>query len=453
MRVSRLERGLGIEVYASKSLGIGGRIRQVPEDFIVEEILVDGSRAEVQPIKTEQPSVSGRYLTCVLVKRDWDTLLAIKEVSKRLGISYESIQMAGIKDAKAVTAQHISIGGVSRERVSRLRVRDLILYPLRFSNEKISPHHLWGNQFHISVRGITHSSSAIKQRVENVQKELSYLGGFPNFFGHQRFGTLRPITHLVGSSLVRGELEKAALTFLAQPSPHEHPEAREARQQLQDTRDFRAATRYFPRHLEYERLMLGHLSKQPRDYVGAFRRLPLKLRKLFVQAYQAYLFNRFLSQRIQGGIPMNEAQVGDHVVKLDSHGLPTSESTQVTAQSRSDIREALEEGRARIAIPLAGFRQKASNGSQGEIEKSILEMEKVAPKDFRISPMPEISAAGGLRTILAPMINLTIEMASQDSANASKRKISLDFMLNRGSYATILLREFMKPQDPIKAGF
>ena len=453
MRVSRLERGLGIEVYASKSLGIGGRIRQVPEDFIVEEILVDGSRAEVQPIKTEQPSVSGRYLTCVLVKRDWDTLLAIKEVSKRLGISYESIQMAGIKDAKAVTAQHISIGGVSRERVSRFRIRDLILYPVRFSNEKISPHLLWGNQFHISVRGITHSSSAIKQRVENVQKELSYLGGFPNFFGHQRFGTLRPITHLVGSSLVRGELEKAALTFLAQPSPHEHPEAREARQQLQDTRDFRAATRYFPRHLEYERLMLGHLSKQPRDYVGAFRRLPLKLRKLFVQAYQAYLFNRFLSQRIQGGIPMNEAQVGDHVVKLDSHGLPTSESTQVTAQSRSDIREALEEGRARIAIPLAGFRQKASNGSQGEIEKSILEMEKVAPKDFRISPMPEISAAGGLRTILAPIINLTIEMVSQDSANASKRKISLDFMLNRGSYATILLREFMKPQDPIKAGF
>ncbi|MFQ6081601.1 MAG: tRNA pseudouridine(13) synthase TruD, partial [Candidatus Bathyarchaeia archaeon] len=271
--------------------------------------------------------------------------------------------------------------------------------------------------------------------------------------GHQRFGTIRPITHLVGSFLVRGEPEKAALTFLAQPSPHEHPESREARQRLLDTQDFQEAARSFPWHLRYERWMLSHLAKRPRDFVGAFRRLPRKLRKLFVQAYQSFLFNRFLSQRIQRGIPLNEAQIGDYALSLDDYGLPTTRFTRVTARSIQSVEKALTEGRMRIALPLIGFKQPSSDGIQGEIERETLESEGVSPRDFRVSSMPEISAPGGLRTTLASMIHLSIEGASSDSANPSKRKVGLSFTLHRGSYATILLREFMKPRDLIKAGF
>ena len=67
--------------------------------------------------------------------------------------------------------------------------------------------------------------------------------------------------------------------------------------------------------------------------------------------------------------------------------------------------------------------------------------------------MPEISARGGLRTILTPMISPIIEAMHEDPANTSKQTLKLEFMLQRGSYATVLLREFMKPQDLLKAGF
>jgi tRNA pseudouridine13 synthase len=100
-----------------------------------------------------------------------------------------------------------------------------------------------------------------------------------------------------------------------------------------------------------------------------------------------------------------------------------------------------------------GFEQPPSQGVQGEIEKEILEAENVDPQDFQISFMPEVSAPGMLRPILAPATNLSVEKASEDSANPSKRKIRLGFTLLRGSYATVLLREFMKPRDLIKAGF
>jgi len=453
LRVPRLEKELGMEVYASQFPGIGGRIRQFFEDFVVEEVLVDGSRAEVQPIEPRQVVGEGRYLICVLVKRGWDTLLSVKECAKRLGIGQKRVQIAGMKDAKALTAQHVSLYGIDPEQILQVKIKDITLYPLRFSDEMVFPHLLFGNQFHVLIRAISRSSSVAEQRIKNVQSELLNLGGFPNFFGHQRFGTVRPITHWVGKFLTQGDLERAALVFLAQPSPYEHPEAREARQQLQKTQDFKEGLRNFPEHLKYERSMLSHLVKQPRDFVGAFRRLPLKLRKLFLQAYQSFLFNKFLSQRTQQGILINEAQTGDYAVYLDSHGLPTTNFVQVTAQSRSGVEEALNEGRMRIATPLIGFQQSCSEGVQGEIEREILETENVAPQHFYVSSIPEISAPGGLRAILAPIVNLSVEKPTKDSANPSKRKVMLGFTLHRGSYATVLLREFMKPQDLIKAGF
>lgn len=453
MNVPRLEKQLGIEVYASPSLGISGKIRQFSEDFVVEETLVDGSKAEISPVETRQLVGKGRYLICVLVKRDWDTFLAVRKVAKRLGISPKRIQIAGIKDAHALTAQHISIRRITPEQVSRIKIKDITLRPLRFSEEMVFSQLLLGNQFRVSIGSISHTSSVTERQVRKVQSELLSLGGVPNFFGHQRFGTVRPITHLVGRSITKGDWKKAALIFLAQPSPHEHPEAREARQQLRNTRNFREALRLFPRYLRYEQMMLIHLTKQPKDFVGAFRKLPLKLRRIFVQAYQSFLFNRFLSQRIRRGIPPNEAQVGDYVVSLDNHGIPTDEFTLVTTQSFSSVKKALNESKMRVAIPLLGFKQSPSEGIQGEIEQEIVETENVVPRKFYVPHMPEISAPGRLRTILAPMIDLSIEQPTEDSVNSSKQKVKLNFTLHRGSYATVLLREFMKPRNLIKAGF
>jgi tRNA pseudouridine13 synthase len=453
LKVPRLERALGIEVYASQSLGIGGRIRQFPKDFVVEEVLVDGTKAEVGKAEIPPPTGIGRYLVCSLIKRDWDTLLAIRKVAKRLGISGDRIRIAGIKDARALTAQHITISRTTPAEISQVKIQDITLRPLYYSNIKLSSKLLLGNRFHILIRGVSHAASIINRRIEKVQSELSNIGGLPNFFGHQRFGTIRPNTHLVGRFLVQEDLEKAALAYLAESSLHEHPESREARQRLHETEDFKEALRTFPRRLKYERMMLSHLATQPRDLLGAFRRLPLTLRRLFVQAYQSFLFNRFLSKRIRREIPLNTAQAGDYAVKLDSIGLPTASFTQATAQSLQSVQKSIDENEMCIALPLIGFEQNPSAGVQGEIEEEILETESLTPDDFRISSLPEISSRGGLRTALTPIINLSIEELSKDSANPSSRALKLGFMLHRGCYATVLLREYMKPQDLIAAGF
>jgi tRNA pseudouridine13 synthase len=454
VQVPPLEKELGIEIYITQSLGIGGTIRQFLDDFVVEELLVDGSLAEVTPpVETWEPVGEGHYLICVLIKRRWDTFLAVRKVAEKLRVNQKRIRFAGIKDTKALTAQHISLQNVSPNRVSEIKIRDITLYPQRFSKERIYSQLIQGNRFHITIRGIPHPPSVIEERTKNIQDEIEELGGVPNFFGHQRFGTIRPNTHKVGRYLVKGDVEKAALAFLAEPSLHEHPEAKEAREKLQNTGDFEGALALFPRFLRYERFMLNHLTKYPRDFVGAFRELPRRLRKLFVQAYQSYLFNSFLSERIRRGMPLNKPQVGDYMIKLDEQSLPTDKFDQVTAKNLQSMVEASEEGKMCVAAPLVGTRQPPSGGFQGEIEQEILETENLDPKNFQLSFMPEATAEGRVRAVLNPVRDLVQEEIAADTENPEMHMMKLGFTLNRGSYATVLLREFMKPQDLIQAGY
>jgi tRNA pseudouridine13 synthase len=342
-------------------------------------------------------------------------------------MSQERIQIAGIKDANALTAQHISISRTTPDMISKIKIKDIKLYPIRFSNEKMHSTLLYGNQFHIVIRLIDRSQSKIMERMQNVKHNLESPGGIPNFFGHQRFGTTRPITHIVGRHIVQGRWEEAALAFLAESSEYEHPESRQARQQLWQERNFSEALHYFPSQLKYERIMLSHLARHPKESVNAFRRLPIKLCELFVQAYQSYLFNKFLSQRMKLRMSISQPQDGDFTVKVNK--------------------------KEHLALPIIGFKQSQSSGDQGKIEREILEKEKVAPQQFRIALMPEISAAGGIRTALSPIMDFSIGEPNIDSANPSKRMVRLGFMLGKGSYATVALREFMKSGNPVDAGF
>jgi tRNA pseudouridine13 synthase len=455
-----LEKLIGIEVYDTKSLGIGGVIRQNVEDFVVEELLVDGSKAEIVPRRKSgrsalgSSSVPNRYLLCTMVKRDWDTLAAIKTVSDQLGVSARCVQIAGIKDAKAVTAQHITLEGVTYRDVDKIRVKGVTVHPVGYVRSRLSSYYLLGNSFHIAINAIKHPKLTIKRRITKTMKELEAMGGIPNFFGHQRFGTTRPITHLVGKAILEQNFRKAAMLFLAKPSHHEHPASREARQQLLSRRDFKEASKNFPKQLRYERLMLNYLALSPEDFVGAFNRLPTKLQELFPQAYQSFLFNRFLSKRIASGLSLNLAEVGDYVVNVQRTGLPMRTMYKMTSRDiLTRISKEIRAGKMRLAIPLVGFKQRLSEGRQGEIEREVLREEGIQPDSFNIAAMPHISLRGELRTATTPPVDFSLEEISDDSGDSSDHRVRVSFTLYRSSYATVLLRELMKPGDPIEAGF
>ena len=452
---------MGIEVYATSTVGIGGVIRESVEDFVVEELLVDGSKATVNPPEDHvQHQVLGSsparstHLLCVLVKRNWDTFMAMRIVAKHLSIPSSRIHFAGIKDAKAVTAQHVTVEETTAEDIGKLDMRDIELRPVGYLRHPISSYYLLGNSFCITISQIDHEETIVQTQIKETVEQLANLGGVPNFYGHQRFGTTRSITHHVGKALVQGDIRQAAMLFLAEPFPDEHPESQQARKQLRETQDYHKALEEFPKQLRYERFMLRCLVEKPDDFVGAFRMLPSRLRLLFVQAYQSYLFNKSLSMRISEGLPLNRVVAGDYAVGVERSGLPAvAMFKRATAENLSEINDAVVKGTTRLALPLIGFRQRFSQGQQGEIEKQILEQEDIRPEDFRIQAIPETSSKGELRTATTSISGLTLETTSASQHGTSKSKAALSFILQRGSYATVVLREIMKPSDPVIAGF
>src|SRR5207244_8406113 len=84
---------------------------------------------------------------------------------------------------------------------------------------------LSGNRFRIVVSDLPVEPEIVAKTVEETARALRIAGGFPSFFGIQRFGSVRPITHVVGRHLVRGEFREAVEAYVANPLEGADPES------------------------------------------------------------------------------------------------------------------------------------------------------------------------------------------------------------------------------------
>ena len=124
----------------------------------------------------------------------------------------------------------------------------------------------------------------------------------------------------------------------------------------------------------------------------------------------------------------------------------------VTSETAAEINEQVKAGKMRVALPIVGVKQKLSQGIMGEIEKQVLEEEEINLESLQVNELSRVGGRGGLRTAITLVKDFKIKNISTNEKDSSCQ-VELSFMLLRGSYATVLLREIMKPSDPLKAGF
>ncbi len=422
---SDAEKIMGMEVFFSDTPGIGGKLRKISEDFMVEEISFPVSKNE-----------DGEYTIVKIRVRNWETNRLVRQMSRALGISRKYITFAGTKDRRAITTQWFAIKA-PLEHVKGISLKDLDILEIYNSNRSIDLGDLIGNAFDITVRDANYEERELKSLLKTTEDQLYSLGGFPNFFGHQRFGALRPITHLVGKELVRGDFKKAVLIYVATPIEGEPDEAHNARKYLENTMDFSESLKRYPDNLNFEKAMLNDLVKHPEDYVGALKALPKNLLMMFVHAYQSYLFNRILSMRIKEDLPPNELLEGDLILPIDKYGLPNHKRwILVTERNFEKIKRKVEEGKAFISGAVFGSQTDLAGGIQGEIEREVLSSENVHAEDFIVPELPAASSKGIRRELVAPFKDFKYKIERND--------VKMSFALNKGCYATSLLREFMK---------
>ncbi len=129
------------------------KLKEKPEDFVVEEIL---------SLKIEE----GPYHYYKVRKTNWNTLDLIRELKMRLRV--KDVGYAGLKDKRAVTTQHISVG-----KKIPFTIPGVTLEYLGTGKQRIYLGMLEGNKFTLTVRDLDEELQPIKEIV--------------NLYGEQRF--------------------------------------------------------------------------------------------------------------------------------------------------------------------------------------------------------------------------------------------------------------------------
>lgn len=414
-----LEQDLGMRCYASDAGGIYGKLKLVAEDFIVEEIPL--------PEKSNQ----GPYLVCRLTKKNWEHQHAIREIARKLGISHRRIGWGGTKDRRAVTTQYISLYKVSAESVAQVRLKDITLEPVRQQNSQLSLGDLLGNRFSVWIRACT--APDLAGTVTTVTQAIA--DGIPNYYGLQRFGGIRPVTHRVGEHILTGDYEGAVMTYIGSAYDQEPDQVREVRRLFSTTRDALSTLSALPPAMGYERAMLQHLHNHPGDYAGALKELPPKLLSMFVSAFQSYLFNEALSARMAAGLSLIVPEPGDRLIFLNGREDIVNQSNVATAAQH------LRRGKCSLAIFMPGKDPFKPSSESEQVIESVLEERGITQESFCMaSEFVRTAFSGALRPIaLKSSIDTFVEGTS----------VRLSFTLPPGHYATTVAREYMKA-DPLQ---
>lgn len=487
------EREVGMEYYASSAAGIGGAIRERNADFRVREI----EDFETQPIDDDPDAYPHLVIRATLA--GWDTNDFARRLSDAMGISRERVSWAGTKDKRAVTTQQFSVMKGDPEELPEIRGVEIEVVgrvgrSLQFGD-------LVGNAFEIRVRG------GDFEDVEPITEQLREFGGrsvgVPNYFGQQRFGSRRPVTHRVGLEIAKENWRGAVMAYLGGPRESEPEDTQAARSYVDrevqrtsewssgerkrgaddvstsktrtmnevnrersdprdGTEDWQGALDRFPRKLGFERAMLHRLveggARSPADFREALETAPTNLQRLFVNAAQSFVFNRILSERMERGLSFDRAVVGD-VVCFADRAAPAAETERGDSRASSDAPEDLDRPdpsriqrvtesrvetinrhiareRAFVTAPLVGTETELGEGEPGEIERTVLSGAGIEPGDFDLPG--EFHSTGTRRAIL-----LTTDLSIE------RDPLTFEFSLPSGSYATVLLREYLKcdPRD------
>jgi tRNA pseudouridine13 synthase len=385
--------------------GIGGTIKETEEDFLVEEI----------PLY--EPCGQGEHLYVRVEKRGLTTYELLQRVARALGVRDKDLGYAGLKDARAVTRQTVSIPGARAEQVLGLDLPGIRILSACCHRNKLRLGHLAGNRFEIRVRKVGQDALESALDILHVLESM----GVPNIFGEQRYGSLGN-SHLVGRAILRGDFEEAARQIVGNPDEITNDRWREAAVKFAGG-DLEGALAVLPGRFRDERAMIRaiHLGQSCRAAVLA---MPRKLLRLYLSAYQSHLFDRMVAMRLD---TITTLWPGDLACKhVNGAFFPVTNPAE--EQSRADRFE------ISPSAPLFGYQVPMAGGQAGILEESLLAKEGIRPEDFRLGG--GLDMPGERRPLRVPVTTA--------SARREEDDLLLCFSLPRGSYATSVLREIMK---------
>jgi len=446
--------------------------------------------------REQWPGGKNKYLRFALFKENFDTHHALMSMAKALHLNAKVFNVAGTKDKRGVTVQWATAYSVTPEKLIRVNstVRDLRVGNFSYVPEALRLGDLRGNKFDIVLRGLSAKSS---DTVEAAALALK-TSGFINYYGLQRFGTSSIPTHAIGRALLRGEWEQAIKCIMT-TSSNTRPEIEAATAEFLAGGSLHKALSILPRNLVAERSILSTLAKEGRGAtVSALLSIPRNLRTMYIHAYQSYIWNEAVSERI---IKYGAEKViaGDLVVPRSTlqaaRSAKAKQATTTKTQEESSDGNLAAEGDVRdedlaetiephlvtedeaasnkfhiedLVLPLPGHNVLYPKNEIAHIYEILLQKDGISmtSSSHKVKEFSQAVMPGGYRHVLYKPTDLEYSVLRYDNKETRLAQIDLDvlngssklvlpengkylalklsFSLPSSTYATMLIRELTK---------
>lgn len=383
------------------------KIKRLPEDFQVAEL-------------SEFSASGGPFALYRLSKRSLGTPEAIDEIIRRWHLPRPRLSYGGLKDRHAITQQYVTVRNGPRQNMSE---KNLELCYLGQCDRHFTPHDIAGNRFTIVIRDLSEAGlAAAAQAADETARD-----GLPNYFDDQRFGSVGDSGEFIGRAWCRGDYERALWLALADPNPDDPHSEREQKRILSDNWGHWPECKQLLSR-SHRRSVVTYLADKPPDrpdYRGAFARLKVDLRGLYLAAFQSFLWNRMLARILRREVPAeNRVEVA---LKLD----PVPFFTGL-----DDERRAFLQG---TELPLPSARLHLEEGPVLALIEEVLTEVGLELRELRVKyPRDSFFSKGSRAAVIR--VGTLLHESSADELYPNRYKLTLSFDLPRGAYATILVK-------------
>jgi len=435
-----------------------------------------------------------KYLEFTLHKTNFDSMGAIGLLSKFLNMKPNNFGIAGNKDKRGITTQRVTVFRSLAEDFEKLQNRkkwndNIVMGDYAYTPRQFKLGDLKGNRFALGLRLVENNE---EQSIENNVKGLIERG-FINYYGLQRFGVTNIKTHVVGKEVLKKNW-KGVIELILSANDADY-RADEVKKNFLQNWDCKEALKKLPNRNKIDRTLIEGLKHAGiNNFRGAFMNLPRFLREIYGHAYQSYIWNKTVSQRLAkyGKEPIAGDMVilGDNVDieedvtenegapvedegedKKEGEKIEEEKSEEVTKREKFDPSKVIiltEETKGNytlhdIVVPLVGRDiPLTENNPISEIINEILKEDGLSLKDF-IKSDQDVFFRGGFRKLAIKPDDIKWDLVKYNDSeqdiqnpyyftekecesdpNGQFQAIRIKFNLMKSAYATMCLRELTK---------
>jgi tRNA pseudouridine13 synthase len=285
-----------------------------------------------------------------------------------------------------------------------------------------------GNRFEITVRSV--GGRELRGALATVPQVLRF--GCPNYFDDQRFGSFDPRQGFIAEKIIREHFNGALKIYMT----HIHPEDNAAEKERKH---------FFSEHWGAWRLcrrkagtvleetVFGYLAMEPKGFVPLLQKIPREEMSLFFSAYQSFLWNevlrRGLVETVGESLAACKGTAGDYLF-YDALENPAGDYLMS------------------LCIPTAAAVMKMPDDRVRCLYRTLFEERRVKPSMFNIRSVRQaFFKSTGRKAVVMP--ESLSARAADDEIYQGRKKLTLRFVLPRGSYGSILIKRLFIGQGSL----